>query len=198
MNVKLSAVLLCAALVPTVQTRAKTVLPDACGKDEIQFKVKVAHLPDGESYSAPAPPEAGKAQIVFIEVLDTSGMIFTTPTTRFGVDGEWVGADKGLSRFSIDVSPGVHHVCVNWQSENWDEARNVGMDTFTAEAGKVYYYEVKISRKQAVLAGAESNVMPLTNVSFTFSQVSEDEGSYRVKASPPSTFKSHVEEPQQP
>ena len=184
--------LLCVSMVSALQGRA-TVLPDSCGKDEVKFSVKTKGAPEGQPNAAPAPPEAGKAQIIFIEATETSGMILSTPTMRFGVDGEWAGADKGDSRFAVDVVPGVHHVCANWQSGQEDEARRVGLDSFTAEAGKVYYYEIKIVRKKPVANNMGGPT--LTDVTFVFSKVDEDEGKFRVKASPPSTWKSHVETP---
>jgi hypothetical protein len=185
------ALLLCASIGSALQARA-TVLPDSCGKDEVKFSVKTKGAPEGQPNAAPAPPADGKAQIIFIEATETSGLILSTPTMRFGVDGEWAGANKGDSRFAIDVVPGVHHVCVNWQSGTDEEARRVGLDSFTAEAGKTYYYEIKIVRKKD--AGNNGGSM-LTDVNFVFSAVSEDEGKFRVKASPPSTWKSHVETP---
>jgi hypothetical protein len=183
--------LLSASLGLALQGRA-TVLPDSCGKDEVKFSVKAKGAPEGQPNAAIAPPEAGKAQIVFIEATETSGLILSTPTMRFGVDGEWVGANRGDSRFAVDVTPGVHHVCANWQSGEEEEARRVGLDSFTAEAGKVYYYEIKIVRKKGVGNNNMGGPM-LTDVNFVFAAVSEDEGKFRVKASPPSTWKSHME-----
>lgn len=207
MKPRLVLFLLCFSCAFAVCARA-TVLPDACGKDNIQFKVKVKIPNEGQPSPALAAPQTGKAQIVFIEALDQSGVFLTTPTMRYGVDGEWVGANRGNSLFTVDVTPGVHHVCVNWQSGSEKEAKRVGMGSFTAEAGKVYYFEANIGRQQVSSGGGF--VAPAmgpgvtnggggfvgghmhTDMSFSFSQVSEDEGKYRVKALPYSTWKSHV------
>ena len=60
---------------------------------------------------------------------------------RYGVDGAWVGANKGNSYFAVTVDPGVHHLCVSWQSAlRQIEEEHVRMAIFTAEAGKVYYF----------------------------------------------------------
>ncbi len=96
MKATLVVLLLCSPLVSAIQARA-TVLPESCGQDATKFDVKVGTPPEGQPASDIAPPAAGKAQIVFIETLNTEGFHLTTPTTRFGVDGEWVGADKGDS-----------------------------------------------------------------------------------------------------
>jgi len=204
MKSRLVLLLLCASLLAAVQARAKTILPDACGDDNIRFDVKVKALAEGKPNPAPAPPEAGKAQIIFIENLDTNGAFFTTPTTRFGVDGKWVGANRGNSYFVVTVDPGLHHVCANWQSGTDNEARQVGIEKFAAEAGKVYYYQVKLARHRSIISGASGpggiggGGGTITDKSFFFSQLDDDDGSYRVKASPPSSWKSHVEPPPPP
>jgi hypothetical protein len=184
MKLILFLLLICTLLLPAIQAKA-TVLPESCGKDEIKFDVKTKMPPDGQPAPAIEPPEAGKAQIVFIETLNSEGLHFSTPTTRFGVDGEWVGANKGDSHFAISVTPGVRNVCVNWQSDWSDEGNKVGMETFTAEAGKVYYYEVKIVRLSQ--GGKKMDFF------FTLSQLNGIEGRYRAKASglSSSTSKSH-------
>jgi len=38
------------------------------------------------------------------------------PTTRAGVDGEWVGVAEGFSYFIFSVYPGEHHLCASWQT----------------------------------------------------------------------------------
>lgn len=180
MKSRLVLLLLGASMIPAIQARA-TVLPESCGPDATTFNVKVQMPPDGEPSPDIAPPAPGKAQIIFIETMNSEGLHLTTPTTRFGVDGAWAGADKGNSRFAVDVTPGVHNVCVNWQSGWSDESDKVGMDTFTAEAGKIYYYEVKIVRLDQ--GGKHLDIF------FTLSQLGGIEGRYRTKVSGVSTFK---------
>jgi hypothetical protein len=180
MKSRLAFLLFSASLFTAVQASA-TVLPESCGKDEIKFDVKVQTPPEGQPSPDIAPPQAGKAQIVFIETLNSEGLHLSTPTTRFGVDGEWVGADKGDSHFAVDVTPGEHNVCVNWQSDWSDEGNKVGMDTFTAEAGKVYYYEIKIVRLPQ--GGKKMDFF------FELKLLGKVEGRYRAKASGLSTSK---------
>jgi hypothetical protein len=182
MNSKLIALLFCASLIPAIQARA-TILPESCGEDPIKFSVNV-----NASTGLPRPPAEGKAQIVFIETINAPGFHLTTPTTRFGVDGAWVGANKGDSHFTIDVAPGVRNVCVNWQTDSDldSEAKRVGMDTFTAEAGKIYYYEIKI------LMGVQG--ASKLDLFFNLSQLGGVEGRYRAKASGVSTSKAKKED----
>lgn len=181
MKPKLVVLLLCASLIPAVQAFAKTILPDACGDDKVSFDVSTE-----KDQPPPAPPAAGKAQIVFIETLDKTWGCFTcgTPSTRFGMDGAWVGATQGKSYFTIDVAPGEHHLCVGWQSVFGHLKEMVGLQSFTAEAGKVYYFEAQATLKVHNY-GENSHE---TDRSLDFVQVNEDEGKYRIKASKLSTF----------
>jgi len=98
-----------------------------------------------ENGKKPAPPQtdAGKALVYFIEN-DSQFDSFPSPTTRMGVDGEWVGATHGNSYFYSSVDPGVHHLCASWQKAVLVlQGRQTAAAHFTAEAGNVYYFEVK-------------------------------------------------------
>jgi hypothetical protein len=180
--------LLCVSLVSAVEARA-TVLPDACGKDEIKFNVTTQ-----KGQPVPAAPDSGKAQIVLIETLERIGNVqfFGGKIARFGVDGAWVGADRGDSYFVVAVDPGVHHLCANWQTIGPDK-KNVGVASFTADPGKTYYYQVKITQKGYVEAPATGLGVTSggggvsTEESFDLTALSEDEGRYRVKSSALST-----------
>lgn len=181
MKSRLFLSLLCTSLLPALHVNA-TVLPESCGKDEIKFEVKVKSPAQDQPSPDIAPPAAGKAQIVFIEAVERFGLFLTTPAVRFALDGEWVGATKGESHFAVDVTPGVHNVCVNWQADGGDESKKVGMETFTAEAGKVYYYQVKIRVKQDSQGWTKERTFDLT-------ALSAEEGKYRARASGLSTAK---------
>ncbi len=171
---------LCVSLASAVCASA-TVLPDACGNDAVKFDVKTQN-----NQPAPAGPEAGKAQIVFIETLDRTWMCLGcgTPSTRFGMDGAWVGANQGNSYFAIDVAPGEHHLCAGWQSVFGHLKQMVGLASFTAEAGKVYYFEAKTTLH---VHNYGDNAHE-TDRDLDFVQVNDDEGHYRVKASKLATF----------
>lgn len=199
MNSKLFLLLFCALLCASVPAHAKTVLPDACGDDKASFEVKTQ---DGQP--APAPPPAGKAQIVFIDDdnVKTSGFSFTT--FRYGMDGAWVGANKGNSYFVVNTDPGEHHLCVSPQTVSSKGRMTVGIGSFTAEAGKVYYYSAQLAVMGAApgayvppTTGANGAVTPGHNVggapgavSINLLQLDDDSGKYRVKAWKLSTWKS--------
>jgi hypothetical protein len=155
------------------------VLPDACGNEEVKFAVATQ-----KGHPAPGALDSGKALIVFIETLDRSGNVsfLGGTTTRFGLDGNWAGANKGNSYFAHAVDPGEHHLCVNWQTIGPD-GRKVGVASFTAEPGKTYYFEARITQKGWGGGGVH------TEESLDLKELSEDEGEYRVKVSALSTSK---------
>ncbi|MGD0831691.1 MAG: hypothetical protein ABR907_12145 [Terracidiphilus sp.] len=160
-------------------TAQATTLPDACGSDNVAFQVT---LKNGQPASL--SPAAGKALIVFIETSTKSGRwtpfgSSTDFTVRFGLDGEWVGATGNKSYFTVDVAPGEHHLCVSAQGSGHAKSM-IGAKSFTAEAGKVYFYEFKIENQ---LDGQGFN-----HYSSGFSKLDDDEGSFRVKAYAVSAF----------
>ena len=85
MNPRLVALFLCASLLSVAQARAKTVLPDACGEDKVKFEVTTQ-----KNQPVPAGPDAGKAQIIFVETVDkinTGQCIACGVVTRVGEIG---------------------------------------------------------------------------------------------------------------
>lgn len=157
-----------------------TTLPDACGDDKVQFDVTMA-----KNAPAPAALADGKARIVFIERIDTNGLcIGCNYTARVGMDGAWVGANKGNSYFVLDVAPGEHHVCADWQSAIGKRRAQVGMGSLTAEAGKVYYYQIHIKATPGEVSGMPNGPVTSTDVwTLDLAPLSDDEGKYRMKIS---------------
>jgi len=132
MKLTVGALLLAFTLAFANRSSAAT-LPDACGDDKITFEVKTQ-----KDQPAPAPPDAGNAQIVFVEKFDSLGFcIGCEVTTRVGVEGKWVGANHGNSYFAYTVTAGEHHLCVDWRSVEDHLRRKVGLASLNAEPGKV-------------------------------------------------------------
>jgi hypothetical protein len=71
------------------------------------------------------------------------GESLAEPTVKVGVDGAWVGANKGDSYVFTSVAPGEHHMCVNWQSGILTPSGLFAMANFTAETGKTYYFRAR-------------------------------------------------------
>jgi Protein of unknown function (DUF2846) len=109
-----------------------------CGAPNAKFAVNTEK---GQPH--PAQPDAGKALVYFIED-DSEFESSPKPTTRIGVDGEWVGATHGNSYFHASIAPGVHHLCASWQTTVLlGQGHKAAAAHFTAEAGGVYYFSVK-------------------------------------------------------
>ena len=143
----------------------------ACGPAQVQFDARAATDPPASSV---AQPEPGKSLVYVVEVFDKAVNQISRPTLRVGLDGKWVGADKGDSYLSFSVDPGEHHLCTRWQSHLKlfsDQAAFAGL---TADPGKVYYFRARI------IEGGGSSF------SLDFSAVNEDEGKYLVASSVPS------------
>jgi hypothetical protein len=169
MTRKFALMLLCAAIFPPAQALAKSnaILPDGCGDDTVKFDAKQ----ENDNPGLPALAD-GKALIVFSENMPSEMKVQTT--TRFGADGAWVGATKGDSYFTLSVDPGDHNFCASMQSAPSRMKKTFTQTaTLTAEAGRVYYFEAAIN----VIGGNNASIE-----SFDFSQLSEKEGKYRVKA----------------
>jgi hypothetical protein len=141
----------------------------ACGPATAHFDTET-----GADHTV-AQPEPGKGQVYVIEVFDKVVGEISRPTLRVGLDGAWMGADKGNSYVVFPVAPGEHHLCVNWQS-HWkrlsDESAFFG---FTAEAGKVYYFRARIIE--------EGGARGASNASLDLDAVNADEGRYLVSSS---------------
>jgi len=146
-----------------------TILPDACGDDKVKFDVTAER-----SKNLPAPPTGGKAQIVFIE--NENHMIgpFMHTTIRFGLDGAWAGANSNNTYFVVPIEPGVHHVCVSWQSALPTLKKSIDVASFTAEPGKVYYFAANV---KVIPVGEDRSTYD-----FSLAQLDDDAGQYRVKA----------------
>jgi hypothetical protein len=113
-------------------------LASACGPANVNYKVSL-----DRSQRGPIPPETGKARVYFLQD-DGSGVGGTTlgsQTTRYAVDGAWLGADRGNSWFAVAVAPGEHHVCTEIQSSL---VQRLELAHFTAEAGKSYFFRNRL------------------------------------------------------
>ena len=97
-----------------------------------------------ENKNALPAPDSGKALIVFLQD-DARFQSEPRQTTRFGIDGIWVGATHSNSYFYVPVDPGEHHLCANWQSKAVliGPSRSTAAMQFVAEAGKIYTFRAR-------------------------------------------------------
>jgi hypothetical protein len=114
-----------------------TAALSACAPYNVRFDVKL----DASQHTL-AQPEPGKARVYFIQDKGAQSFgIGAAEETMIGVDGEWVGANRNNSYFSVSVGPGEHHVCSTvpfYMKETMELAH------FTAVAGEVYYFLVRV------------------------------------------------------
>jgi hypothetical protein len=138
-----------------------SALPPACGLEKVSYNVKL-----DESQHALVQPEPGKALVYFTQ---EKGSDAFGVTTRIGMDGKWVGANKNSSSFALSVEPGDHHVCADVRSFRGNP---LGLLHFTAEAGKSYYFDARI------VYGEEAKA------NLFFGAVDSDQGEYLIGSLP--------------
>ena len=122
------------------------IAPDngGCGPTAVQFDVKA-----DKTKHTMAEQQEGKAIVYLLqdEKRDPKPYYFSDPTTRAGLDGQWVGANHGKSYFFFAVDPGEHQLCTDWQSSLKSRSMQGAAKTFTAEAGKTYYFRVLVEQR---------------------------------------------------
>jgi hypothetical protein len=87
-----------------------TAVAPGCGVENIKFDVQ-----SNKSQHPFVKPVPGKALVYFLQD-DTYFESRPRPTTRFGIDGAWVGATQSNAYFYFAIDPGEHHLCAGWQS----------------------------------------------------------------------------------
>ena len=73
----------------------------ACGPGTIQFDVKT-----DKSQHPTVLAQDGKALVYIVEVFEKPGNQLGKPTTKVGLDGTWIGANKNNSYFSFPAETG--------------------------------------------------------------------------------------------
>jgi uncharacterized protein (DUF849 family) len=134
-------VLLFAAPALAQDSAANALAAAGCGANEVHFSVKT-----NKKQHPTAQPDAGKALVYVIgdSWSDHVAVHIGTAPTRFGVDGTWVGANGYRSYFFFPVEPGDHRLCTNVQSNLEEMVKSfTAAISFTAEAGKTYYFRTK-------------------------------------------------------
>ncbi len=126
------------------QGRATADTLDGCGPKDSTFNVKA-----DKNQHPTRKLEAGKALVYVFEQeqWDERTANLARPTIRVGVDGSWIGANRGNSYFFFPLEPGDHHVCANWQSSVGMYSKLRATRLFKAEAGQVYYFRVHVDER---------------------------------------------------
>lgn len=149
-------------LIAAVAGAQSTSTASACGQPTVRFDVKTSPAVSPGS-------EPDKAVIFFIE-RDLTTRIFVTPSTRLGMDGEWLGANKGNSYSFFVVTPGVHHLCADTKFGGVGGGGQAFLH-FDAKPGATYFFEVRNTRVGDPKWGEELHDVALE-------QLDEDQGEY--------------------
>src|SRR4029077_11715663 len=100
MKFRLTIALLAITMFPAGKVFAATNLPASCGPDKERFDVTT----DKEKHPT-GTPQAGKA---LVYVIGEGIKAISQETVRVGLDGAWIGANRGASYFFFSVDPGEH------------------------------------------------------------------------------------------
>lgn len=147
----------------------------ACGPAKIRFSAAA----DATQHPVPQP-EPDRALVFVVEDLGQCKDCYhgryivsdvNAAVVKIGADGSWVGADRGNSYLFFSVTPGEHHLCMNWQSRLETRSHAFAMASLVAEAGKVYYFRARVFPGE-------------NDFSFDLDRVDTDEGKFLVAASP--------------
>lgn len=108
-------------------------LPSACGPRGQAVSVRT-----NKKEHPPVAEAPGTATLVFVQ---REPPCLGCDVVRVGVDGSWVGGNKGTSWFSVPVAPGERHVCAWWKKRGLPMRYAVDLADLKVEMGKVYYLE---------------------------------------------------------
>ena len=159
---RIALVLLLFAVSACAQDAAVSAAESACGPSNAEFRISQ----DRSQHPVPNPDE-GKA-LVYV-VLDQKYVHVRDVTSRVGLDGAWVGANRGNSHLFFSVGPGEHHLCTDWTS------KLVSLANFTAETCKVYYFRARTT-------GYTSGTGTVTSIDLDL--VNRDDGKLLVASTP--------------
>lgn len=149
----MAAILLLACFALGQDKGAVPAAESACGPREMKFQVKA----DASRHPTPTP-ENGKALIYVVQEDSIS--------SRFGIDGKWVGANNGRTYFFVSIDPGEHHLCAIGQVGPRGIRTRASLRQLKAEAGATYYFEPHMVGETVYAVDAK----------FDLSQVDPDQG----------------------
>jgi len=139
MKTVLVALLVASPVLAGDQASAVAAVRAACGPDSVKFSVKSS---DGQR--ALPQPETGKALVYVVEQFDRPRNEIGRPTIRVGLDGAWMGANRGTSYLFFSVEPGEHHLCTDWQSlPPWLHVP-ASLANLRAEPSETYYFRARV------------------------------------------------------
>lgn len=109
------------------KAKQKELEAKACGPENVKHSART----DKKQHPTPEPP-ADKALIYVIRPTMSGNKV----QTKLGVDGKWMGVNRGDNYFFFTLDPGEHYFC--------SRAENNSVLALKVEAGKTYYLQQKI------------------------------------------------------
>lgn len=99
--------------------------------------------------SLPAQIPPGMARVYVITYAMGSTFSYT-PSTKIGMDGQWIGQSRPCGHLAVDIPPGVHHFCAVMPPHgsipfsillmtNMHGGNQVALNRIDAQAGQTYY-----------------------------------------------------------
>lgn len=131
-------------LLPSLAGAAQK-LPAACGPEASTLQVKTK-----KSETPPLKPVESMARLVFVN--DESHCLGCS-TVNVGLDGKWVGGNKGNSYFAVTVAPGNRQVCSYLEGMGYEFRHRVELTELNVEAGKTYYFATDVIHNSNYNAG---------------------------------------------
>jgi hypothetical protein len=171
---KAALVVMLFAVAAFAQDRAVAAAESACGPSDVLFRVKTNTNPHQV-----APPETDRALVYVVE--EQKFRAFDDVTARVGLDGAWVGANRGNSYLFFSVEAGEHHLCTDWISDWLPGGRLVSLANFTAESGRVYYFRARTTGGPSAIG--DGKLQAAAGASIDLELVNSDEGKLLVASS---------------
>lgn len=109
------------------ETERQQLRAKACGTKSVNFSADT----DKKNRPKPEPPD-DKALIYVLR----STMIGYKIHSKFAVNGDWKGVNRGKTYFFLTLDPGEHFFC--------SESENQSYLSLTLEAGKTYYLQQQV------------------------------------------------------
>jgi len=123
---------LCAVLLLVPSAKAGK-LPSSCGPMGAHPSIQL------QTFSRKLSPiPVGMARLVVVQQI---GVCPHCGVVRVGLNGKWIGANKGDSWFAVTIPPGKQRVCVAWNAPFVRLTDRIHLTELDAEAGKTYYLE---------------------------------------------------------
>jgi hypothetical protein len=117
-------------------------LPPSCGPRKQTFSVKLTQEPHSLT-----PPKPRMAMLVFI---NSESNCWGCITVYIGLDGKWIGGNKGNSWFAMNVPVGRRHICAYVRTLGYPLRNQVLLTELRPVAGETYFFTTEVFNTAAV------------------------------------------------